>query len=193
MKKLKQFTVAFLVLFVCFAFVGCNEVANPSGGDPNGQTKQIAEKFELGKTTLGSVEFENDEEVKISNNNETYEISGTIPAMTDAEKQAFGVDDVTHTVALKLTFDKEKTLSECKIQGNTTKVFSDNKDAENYVGSLTDLLDNESNQDAFCYLVLSANTKEYTITATYTDKTTSVLKLKINATLATATVDQSVD
>ena len=51
---------------------------------------------------------------------------------------------------------------------------------------ITELLDNESGEDAFCYLVLSANTKEYEFTAKYTDGVESVFKMKIEATLSSA-------
>ena len=192
MKKFKILPIVALIFCVCFGLVSCgmnnnnNNNNNPDNTGNNPQVQQMAEKVELSKTTLGDVEFENADTVKIDDANNIYSVKGTINAMTDAQITAYGVPEVTHAVALKLTFDKEKTLSECKIQGNTTKVFSTDKNAENYVGSISDLLDSEDEQDAFCYLVLSANTEEYTITATYSDKTTSVIKLNIEATLATS-------
>ena len=50
-------------------------------------------------------------------------------------------------------------------------------------------LDNEEGEDAFCYLILSANTKEYTLTAKYSDSTESTILLKINARLVTAVAE----
>ena len=179
MKKFKIITVALMVMFICFSAVACSFT-------PNDEPKGVSEKVELSQATLGSVEFENADTVEIKQENDIVTVSGVITAMTDAEKTAFGIDDVTHAVTLKLTFDKEKTISSFELAGDTIKVFSDNENDQNYVGSLTDVLDNEENDDAFCYLILSANTKEYTMTATYTDKTSSVIKLKIEATLATA-------
>ena len=57
------------------------------------------------------------------------------------------------------------------------------------MGSLTDLLDNESGEDAYCNLVLSANTKNYSITAKYSDGHEVQITLEITATLATAQVE----
>ena len=99
---------------------------------------------------------------------------------------AFGIDGVTHMVVLKFLFDDERTIDYFKIQGETTKVYSTNKNDENYVGSISGLLDNESGEDAFCYLILSANTKEYNLTARYTDGVEFVSKITIDATLVAA-------
>ena len=182
MKKIKNFTVALMVMCICFCVVAC-------GFTPDEEPEKISEKIELSTATLGSVEFKNADTVKLSQDDDEVKVSGTITAMSDAEKSAYGVSEVTHAVTLKLTFDKEKTISSFKIEGDVIKVFSDDKNAENYTGSLTDLLDNEDGDDAFCYLILSANTKSYTLTATYSDKTSSVIKLKIDATLATAVAE----
>ena len=109
--------------------------------------------------------------------------------MSESQKSAYGVEEVTHVAVVKFVFDKEKTLSSFKIKGNTTKVFSDDNTEDNYVGSLTDLLDSETGEDAYTYLILSANTKDYTLTAKYNDDSESVIKVKITATLANATAE----
>lgn len=144
------------------------------------------EKITLAKTILGEVEFENNDKVKIDRNEDEWIVSGEIEAMSAAQKSAFGVDGVTHTVVLKFLFDDERTIDYFKIQGETTKVYSTNKNDENYVGSISGLLDNESGEDAFCYLILSANTKEYNLTARYTDGVEFVSKITIDATLVSA-------
>lgn len=185
MKKiLKNLIIMSLAVIICFGFISCGTKT-----DKNNSNNAIAEKIELSKATLDDVDFENAETVKIDKENSTYKVTGTIIAMSKAQKTAFGKDDVTHTIVLKFMFDKEKTISSFEIKGNTTKVYSDNKNIENYVGSITELLDNEEKEDAFCFLILSANTKTYTLTSTYSDKTTSTVKLIIDATLATATTD----
>jgi hypothetical protein len=69
------------------------------------------------------------------------------------------------------------------------KVFATDKNVEGYVGSISELLDNDPGEDAFCYLVLSANTKEYDISSRYTDGTESVISLKIEATLSSANAE----
>ena len=144
------------------------------------------EKISLAKTILGEVEFENSEKVKIDKNEDEWIVSGEIEAMSSAQKSAFGVDGVTHSIVLKFLFDNERTIDYFKIQGETIKVYSTNKNDENYVGSISNLLDNESGEDAFCYLILSANTKEYNLTARYTDGVEFVSKVKIDATLVSA-------
>lgn len=147
---------------------------------------QFAESIALDKTVLNEVEFENTEKVKIENMEGGYKISGEIEGMSPAQISAFGDEDVTHVVVVKFMFDKERTIDSFEIKGKVTKVYSTDKDAENYVGKLSDLLDNESGEDAFCYLILSANTKEYTLTSKYTDSTESQVKLKIEANLVSA-------
>lgn len=144
------------------------------------------EKITLAKTILGEVEFENNDKVKIDRKEDEWIVSGEIEAMSAAQKYAFGVDGVTHMVVLKFLFDDERTIDYFKIQGETTKVYSTNKNDENYVGSISGLLDNESGEDAFCYLILSANTKEYNLTARYTDGVEFVSKITIDATLVSA-------
>ncbi len=186
MKKLLKIMLAFsLVLFLSVGLVACNETNDNKGGSDS----KPAETVELTKAMLSDVEFENSEAVEIKQDDSTYTISGTIDAMSDSQKTAYGVEDVTHVVILKFTFDKERTLSEFEIEGSTTKVYSDSQDVENYAGSLTELLDNGENEDAYCNLILSAHTESYRLTATYTDGTESTIEIKITATLATATED----
>ena len=86
----------------------------------------------------------------------------------------------------KFVFDKERTIDTFEIKGQLTKVYSTDKNVQNYVGSLSSILDNEDGEDAFCYLILSANIKDYTLTAKYSDSTSSVVKVKIDARLVTA-------
>ena len=185
-KYLKQILTLSIALMFCMCLIACG---NQNNNNNNNNNTVIAEKIELSTATLDDIEFENDENSKINKEGNTYKVSGTIAAMSESQKTAFGVDDVTHVVSLKFIFDKEKTISTFKIQGETTKVFSVEENVENYVGSITDLLDSEENEDAYCYLILSANTSKYTFTATYSDKTSSIVKLDINATLATANID----
>ena len=128
---------------------------------------------------LSEVEFENAKTVSIEQDSSVFTISGTIDAMSESQKTTFGVDEVTHVFVIKLTFDRERTLSYFELKGNTTKVYSTNSDDENYVGPLTDLLDNEEGEDAY--------TKEYSLTVKYTDDTESRIQVKVVATLATAT------
>ena len=186
MKKIFKYTFVLLFSFMLTLSV----VACGGGGTTNNNNEcKVAEKVELTKATLSEVEFENAETVKLEQDCENVTISGKVEAMSDSQKSAYGVEDVTHAVAVKFTFDKERTLSSFEIKGNTTKVFSDDSTDENYVGALTDLLDNESGEDAYTKLILSANTKEYKLTAVYTDNSESVITLKIDATLASATAE----
>lgn len=167
---------------VMFALLICISISCVSCGEK----KQSAEKIELTTAVLGDVEFENSEETEIERDGDTYTISGTIDAMSDSQKIAFGDDDVTHIVALKFTFDTERTISSFKIEGNKIKVYADEDSDENFAGSLTDLLDSSDGEDAYANLILSASTEEYLLTTTYTDETVSTITLKITATLATA-------
>lgn len=175
-----------LLLVVCVGFVGCDKTASEKNND---NSQKIAEKIELSSATLGDVEFDNAKTVKLDKSGNTFTVSGTVPAMSKSQILAFGVQDVTHCFVIKLTFDKEKTISTFSIKGNTEKVYSVDSKVNNYVGSISDLLDSEDGEDAFCYLVLAANTEKYEFTATYSDKTTSHITLKVTATLATAEED----
>lgn len=174
MKKiLKVLMVCCCVLVLAFGFVACDKTSECS----------VAEKVTLAKTTLGEVEFENSENVKLEQDCDKVVISGEIDAMSTAQVAEFGVEDVSHVVVLKYLFDKERTISSFEIKGETTKVFSTDETDENYVGSISDLLDSESDEDAFCYLILSANTKEYSLKACYSDDTCSTINVSISATL----------
>lgn len=178
---MKKFIIAIttlcLAVLVIFNFTAC-------GG--KGNSNENAETIELAEATIGEISFENSEAAKLEQDGSLYTISGKIDAMSAAQKNAFGVDGVTHVVCVKFTFDKEKTISSFKVQGDVTKVYSDNDSDEFYSGSLSELLDNEGGEDAYCNLILSASTKEYKLVSTYTDKSSSTITLKINATLATA-------
>lgn len=175
MKRIVKTIFSLFMMILCVGFVAC------------GQSKTAtAEKISLDKTVFGEVEFQNSEKVKLKQTGDTCVISGEIEAMSKPQASVYGVPDVTHVVVVKFMFDKERTIDSFEIKGEVTKVYSTDKNAENYVGSILSLLDNESSGDAFCYLILSANTKEYTLTSTYTDSTTSVITVKIDATLVTA-------
>ena len=172
-------TIVFVIaLFMGLVLIGCS-----ISGYNNCKTP---EKVELKKVVLNEVEFENGEAVSLSQECDEVVIKGTIDAMTTAQKSAFGDGKTTHMVAIKITFDKERTLDQVEIKGEKIKVYATDKNVENYVGSLTELLDNDKGDDASCDLVLSANTKNYTIKAIYTDDKENDLKIKIDATLATS-------
>ncbi len=151
---------------------------------------EMTEKLTLASTMIGEVEFENSDKTKLEFEDKEWIVSGEVESMSAAQKSAFGVDTVTHVVVFKFEFDKERTIDYFKIQGDTTKVYSTDKNEENYVGSITELLDSESSEDAFCYLVLSANTKEYNLTARYTDDVENVIKIKIDASLVSASSEE---
>lgn len=164
-----------LALLLVFIMIGCGV-----------ENKAFAEKVSLDKTILGEVEFENSEKVKLKSTDSGYVVYGEIESMSPAQVSEFGDESVSHVVVIKFLFDKERTIDSFEIKGNVTKVYSTNKDVENYVGTISSLLDNDSSEDAFCYLILSANTKEYTLKSKYTDSTESEIKLQIEATLVTA-------
>ena len=155
-------------------------------GLTNDKNCKTAESIKFETAVLSEVEFKNSDTVTLSQECNNVQIEGTIEAMTAAQKNAYGVSDVSHVVVIEITFDKERTLSYFELNGNVTKVFSTNPEDENYVGSLTDLLDNESGEDAYSKLILSANTKEYKLLTRYTDGHESEIIVKISATLATA-------
>ena len=183
MKKVFKSISTFVLLFaMCFAFVAC-------GSEGRGNNKTVGESVELSSAMLGEIQFDNSDTVRIEQNERDVKISGKIDAMSKSQKNAFGVDDATHVVALKLTFDKERTIASFKIQGDIIKVYSDEKNVDNYVGSISDLLDNESGEDSYCNLILSANTKEYKLITEYSDGHESVLNLKIEATLASSSAE----
>lgn len=182
MRKTFKFVASIMFSFlIAVSLVACG--SKPEKGN------SVPEKIELSKVVLSEVEFENANTVKLEQKDSTVTVSGTIDAMSASQKNAFGVQDVTHVVALKMTFDKEKTLKSFEIKGDKTKVFSENSSDDNYAGSLSELLDNEASEDAYTNLVLSANTKEYTLTAKYTDESTSAVKVVVKATLAVASAE----
>ena len=109
--------------------------------------------------------------------------------MSDLQKNVFGDESVSHVVVLKYLFDKERTIDSFEIKGKKTKVYSTDNSVENFAGSISDLLDNEPGEDAFCNLILSANTKQYTLRATYSDSTVSTIVLTIDATLISGSGD----
>lgn len=179
MKNITKYITSVLMIILSIFIVSC------------GQDKlKVGETVSLDKTVLSEVEFENSEKVKLKQMDSEFEISGEIEAMSLSQKSAFGVNDVTHVVVIKFMFDKERTIDTFEIKGDVTKVYSTDKTKENYVGSISGLLDNESGDDAYCYLILSANTKTYTLTSTYTDSTSSKITLNINATLVTASEEK---
>lgn len=178
MRKIVKNTLIVILTFVSFCFVACGE----------SKTK-TAEEVTLAKTVLGEVEFENSEKVKLKQDENNVVISGEIEAMSDAQKSAFGVDGVTHVVVIKFMFDDERTIDSFEIKGSVTKVYSTDKTVENYVGSISELLENKPSEDAYAKLILSANTKNYTLTCKYSDSTKSVINLKIDANLVTAVAE----
>lgn len=183
MKKIKNICIIALTLFVAFAFCSCK---NSGNNNQNGD-KSVAEKVSLVNTVLNEVEFENSNGTKLKQEGNIVTITGTIDALSDSQKSEFGEQNTTHCVMIKFMFDKERTISKFKIKGEKTKVYSDSKDVDNYYGKLSDLLDSRSGEDAYTKIILSANTSEYDLVSTYTDGTESTIKIKIVATLATAT------
>lgn len=182
MNRFLKFSRIFVVsfAFVCMLFcVACGRQNNCN----------LAEKVELTSAMLNEVQFENGEDVKLKMDCNTVTIQGKINVMSDSQKNVFGDEDVTHVVVLKFKFDTERTISKFEIKGNKTKVFSDDKNVDNYSGSITELLDSESGEDAYCNLILSANTNQYLLTATYSDGQVSKINVKIVATLATASAE----
>ena len=175
MKKYMKVIICFSFIILSLIFVSCGQKKN-----------NVAEKVTLDKTMLGEVEFANSEKVKIKQDDESVVVSGEIESMSAAQKSEFGVNDVTHVIVLKFMFDKERTIDSFKIEGNVTKVYSTNDKDANYVGSISDLLDSDTSEDAYCNLILSANTKSYTLTSKYSDGTVSTIVLKIEANLVTA-------
>ena len=176
MRKLLKFIAFGLILIIVpFVMISCGYCES-----------KIAEKVSLAKTILGEVEFENGENVELKQDCDEVVISGKIDSMSLAEASEFGKEDVSHVVVLKFEFDKEKTISFFEIKGEITKVYSVDSDEENYVGSISDLLDSEADEDAYCYLILSANTKEYKLTSKYSDDTLSTITVKIEATLVSS-------
>ncbi len=177
-KTLKTLSIMMLACLTMIFAVAC--------GNLGAKECSTAETVTLQNATLGEVEFTNSDTVTLQQNCDNIEIGGTIEAMTAAQKSTYGVQSVTHAVTLKIEFDKQRTLDSVEVKGGVTKVYSSNSGDANYSGSLTDFLDSETGEDAYANLILSAQTKDYTITAKYTDNKESKLNIKISATLATA-------
>lgn len=177
MSKILKISISLFVCMLMMFFISC--------GNSNNKNK-IAEKVTLASTVISEVEFENSEAIKIEQKNDNVNISGNINEMSLSQKSAFGKDGVSYVVVLKFEFDKERTLDTFEIVGENTKVYSTDKSKENFVGLLSDLLDNEPSEDSFAYLVLSAQTKNYQLKTTYTDESTSVINLKIDASLVSS-------
>lgn len=185
MKKYTKIILSFVFVFaIAFSLVACG------GKRENGEECKTAEKITLATVTLGEVEFENAETVKLEQDCDEVVVSGKIDAMSTSQKTAYGVDEITHVFAVKFEFDKERTLKTFEIKGNMTKVYSSDNTVTNYVGSLTDLLDSAEDEDAYAKLILSANTKEYRLTSTYTDGTVSEISIDVTATLAAAEAEE---
>ena len=174
MKIFKILSVAILIVFG-MGVVACDNKENV-----------VAENISLSNAMIGEVEFQNSEDLKLDQDDGEWVVDGGIEAMTDAQKAAFGSSDVTHVVVLKLLFDKERTIDYLKIEGSVTKVYSTNKEDGGYIGSISSILDNDDGEDAFTYLILSANTKKYDLTIKYTDGVISNLKIEIKAMLVSA-------
>ena len=175
MKKLIKNIAILVSIFISFNFVACGE-----------KKTVIAEKLTLAKTMIGEVEFQNGDGVKIEQEENKWIIDGKIEVMSDAQKAAFGSQDATHVFVVKLLFDKERTIDYLKIKGEITKVYSTDKNDEGYVDSISNILDNEDGEDAFVYLILSANTKSYGLDVKYTDGKSVELEIDVKAMLVTA-------
>lgn len=182
MKKIiKIMSFALVVTAVIFSFIGCGKNENRKN-----ETCNTAEKITLASAVLGEVEFTNADTVKLEQDCDEVDITGTVSKMSASQKTAYGLESVDHVVVVKMMFDKERTLSSFELKGDIVKVFSTDNTVENYAGSISDLLDSESGEDAYCYLILSAERKDYTLTSKYSDGTKSVISVEVSATLANA-------
>ncbi len=182
MKKfIKLCSLVLATVSACLVFASCG-----NGGAKGNSGGEFPEKIELSTAMLKEVQFENSDMVKLEQKNDVVTVSGQIDSMSKSQKNVFGVDEVNHVVTIKVIFDKERTLSYFKLEGDVTKVYSDDRNVQNYTGSITELLANESGEDPYCNLILSAQTKEYKLLAKYTDGKESLITLKNSATLATA-------
>lgn len=185
MKKYAKILLSVMFVFaLAFSLVACGNKK-----DKDNEKCDTAEKITLTSATIGEVEFDNADTVKLEQDCNEVVVSGKIDAMSASQKNTYGVESVTHVFVVKFEFDKERTLKTFEIKGGVTKVFSSDNTVENYTGSLTELLDSAEDEDAYTKLVLSANTKEYKLKAIYTDGTSSEISIDVTATLAEATVD----
>ena len=172
---MKNFKFIILLLICVLCSFGCSENSSPNA---------FAEDIELVDCMIDEFEFENADTVDLCKTENGWVVSGSIDPMTPSQISAYGKENVKHIISIKFAFDKERTIDAFKIESEeNTQVYSTDEDVTNYVGSISDLLDNESGEDAFCYLVLPANISEYTFSATYTDSTTAQIKLIIDAEL----------
>lgn len=181
MKKLKNIALILVLSIFSLVMVACTACGSNEDKFP--------EKVELSAAMIKEIEFENDEAVKLEQKDNSVKITGTINKMSKSQKQAFGDENATHVVVIKVNFDKERTLSYFKLKGEKTKVYSDDASVENYTGKISDLLDSEDGEDAYCNLILSASTPKYELTIKYTDGETVNMTVEIVATLATATAE----
>lgn len=177
MKNFNKLLITLCLAVTMFVFVSCG------GATPKSPNETMAEKIELSTATIGEINFENSKLTSISQNEREFTVTGSIEQMSLEQQNAFGDKAVKHVVVLKYIFDKERTIDEFEIAGKNTKVYSTDKSVKNYVGSITDLLDNDDGEDAYTNLILSAETKEYIITAKYSDGEISKATIKIQATL----------
>ncbi len=178
-KVIKNFSIFALVFGIAVFSCACSL----------GGKCEFAEKVELTSAVLSEVEFENADTVTLKQDCENVSIGGSIAAMSQAQKNAYGNSEVGHVVVLKLVFDKERTLDGFEIKGEQTKVFGNDSTVENYVGTLSSILDNESGEDAYVNLILSAATKNYELVAKYTDESTRKINISIEATLVEAAAE----
>jgi len=115
MNKIFKITSVFILMISVAFMIACEKI-------DNGDCK-VAESIELSSVVFNETEFENAESVEFSQKCDEVEIGGTINAMSAAQKTAFGVQDVSHFVALKIMFDKERTIASFKLAGNVVKCF----------------------------------------------------------------------
>lgn len=180
MKNFKYLTICCLLFCFTLFVVSC------SGASPKSSNESVAEQVSLTQANIDEILFENSNSVNLEQDDRLFKINGIIDEMSLAQKNAFGVQDVTHVFVLKYIFDKERTISKFEISGDITKVYSVEKNVKNYVGSISDLFDNDDGEDAYTNLILSANTKKYTIVSTYSDGSNSQIEIYVDATLASS-------
>lgn len=180
-KFFKLICLGLVFVSTCLCFAACE-----NGGAKGNDGGEFPEKVQLAQAMLKEVEFENSDMVKLKQKDGEVTVTGNIDEMSKSQKNVYGDDGVSHVVVVKFTFDKERTLSYFKIFGDDVRVYSDEKNVENYTGSISELLDNESGEDSYCNLILSAKTKEYKFLCKYSDGKESVVTLKIDATLASS-------
>ena len=183
MRKIFKITLSIIKSFVVGdLLIGCGNSGDQQQTNFQNKAAAIAENVELSSAVLGEIEFENASTVNLNKNGNQINITGRVDAMSAAQKNAFGDDSITHVVVLKFTFDTEKTVSSFELKGNVTKVFSTNESDEISPYPTVVIV-------AYCYLILSAGTSQYTLKTKYTDETTSTVIVNMNATLTTANAE----